>query len=801
MLPSYDLSLVQRDRGLPGLELLLDAEAFTASLSAVLPWQPSRNLSIRYLRYKPGRRCIAMYEAGQEDGQERFVAIAHDQDSWRKHCQTYDDGTSDTHPRSRDEFAKRMISVVKFPRDRKLRFLHEMQSPETARDLIRRFTGSENCQHLECVAYKPGRRAVFAVTMSSGEKYAIKMFQRKSLSAAADRSRAWEEQRAALMRSGVVLPELVRVDSKRGVLVSRWVPGDSLGDQIRQSSTVHATLSGTGQLLWQLHRSRPDLRHHAWHPTPNSWSRYADHIGFLDPTAGVLANHCAARIANGVVNQSGPMSPIHGDFYAKQICVGDATQGVFDFDQSTYGDPFCDLGNFIGKLYWNAIQGEIDLGEIDALQNAFLSGYGLGDADHQDSLEFWTAAGIFKCATHPFRTGMSDWPKAMHTLLNWVDQKLDSADSALPSARSHPSKSRTDVVRNKPPGLAKRLIRDLPASNLASILHPHQAAAVLVDAIAEFKGKPVEVLRVTPQSYKSGRRCVIRFDLCIPQSQTLDQYRSIVGKMRFKGVDRHGYEVQRQLYQNGFDGKRFSGVSVPRTLGISDRYRTWFQEYVDGVALQTLCQQGEVGQLFEAQREISRALNLIHQEQIARPLRQHTVVDEMKFLSDRLKETAEHSPELSREIKHVIDLAGLVAPRLSTSPIVPIHRDFHPAQVVVAAGRLYLLDFDLYCRGPQLLDAGNYLAHLAELAIRYPDQSQRWETAADHFTRHYVKTSKHIHEQMDSLKAWTWIALARHIWISRRLQDRHWTTRDVIAEVGQQGMRIAGETCTCPSSK
>ena len=37
---------------------------------------------------------------------------------------------------------------------------------------------------------------------------------------------------------------------------------------------------------------------------------------------------------------------------------------------------------------------------------------------------------------------------------------------------------------------------------------------------------------------------------------------------------------------------------------------------------------------------------------------------------------------------------------------------------IVGDGRLYLLDFDLYCLGDPALDAGNFIAHVTEQSLR-----------------------------------------------------------------------------------
>ena len=61
MLSPCDAGLAGRDRSLPGLATLLDAEAFVALVRRAAPASAVRGARIEYVKYKPGVNCLVGY--------------------------------------------------------------------------------------------------------------------------------------------------------------------------------------------------------------------------------------------------------------------------------------------------------------------------------------------------------------------------------------------------------------------------------------------------------------------------------------------------------------------------------------------------------------------------------------------------------------------------------------------------------------------------------------------------------------------------------------------------------------------
>ncbi len=99
-----------------------------------------------------------------------------------------------------------------------------------------------------------------------------------------------------------------------------------------------------------------------------------------------------------------------------------------------------------------------------------------------------------------------------------------------------------------------------------------------------------------------------------------------------------------------------------------------------------------------------------------------------------------------------------------------IHRDFYSDQVIVHGNRLYLLDFDLYCRGDPALDVGNFIGHMTEQALRelrdFTGLAKQEEALRDRFAE------LSGYNCLPAVSAYTTLTLARHVYLSTVLPGR-----------------------------
>lgn len=797
MLTTENQLVSQRDNRLPGLRVLLDPDAIAHYWSAKLGSKHSLKVKIDYVRYKPRRRCIAMYQLRWGKTLHQIVATAHNADSWKKHVRTFDPSICETDPYSDDALSGVWISMGLFPYDRKLRRLQEMGSHDLAENFVRSFVDKRverKWFSSRCVTYKPARRAVYDVSTTGDCRYALKFYDKASFEQAKLLSTCWDHVRPQLLSHSVEIPELIRTNSHRQFTATRWLRGFNLAAAMIGSRLPLSIFERVGSALGVLHSSGPlDLP--LTIPPQRPLSDLASGIGFLVPGLHASARACAQEIESALDASDASTRPIHGDFYSKQICVGQDSIGILDFDQSCLGDPLRDVGNFVAKINWNSFRGDFEKEQVEAIEAAFLDGYqSVRGEQRRSDFELHIAAGLFRCVMHPFRSGSRNWTHQSAELLRSVQYRLERSQgyshrrfsaSTSPGESSKPSM--VNVASRRSDANREPLLRS-SIGWMADVLEPERVSSVLVRCCPELAafGKRLVVERAELIRHKTGRRFLVRYDLSVAQSQSPDIARSVVGKTRFKGVDRHAFLVQSKLWQAGLNEANVRSVAVPKPLGFDSMTRTWFQEFVPGQTLEEMVVTSS-NRLHCLAGQTAIALKTLHETSIDLARKHHALKSEVCSLVERLDEVATGNKAFTVPIRHVKQYAIKFGEMIIASPTCGIHRDFYPAQVLGADRRTHLVDFDLYCHGPADLDAGNYIGHLWELSCRLPGDASLWRSVATQFTNCYCQDLSAVRRQQ--LGYWAWLTLARHVWISTRISSRHQTTATLLDKVLQMASR------------
>lgn len=267
--------------------------------------------------------------------------------------------------------------------------------------------------------------------------------------------------------------------------------------------------------------------------------------------------------------------------------------------------------------------------------------------------------------------------------------------------------------------------------------------------------------------HKVGRRCLIEYTFSNPEPGAPPWV--ILGKARSRGVDRTSIQCQQALWAEGFDEESTDRISVPAPLGTLPEWGMWFQRKIPG---RTIFESLESPQGIPIARQAGTALAKLHNTQLTCQ-RHHTVADELRILHERLPKLLATYPHWERRLARLLEQCDRVGFNIPP-PIKPvgIHRDFYPDQVLIRPdGRLYLLDFDLYCMGDPALDIGNFMGHLTEYSLRTTGNPNRLQPQAMAFRS---KAIQHLDPNVSqgAIEAYKWLTLVRHIYISALFRDR-----------------------------
>lgn len=791
MLSPSDAQLVERDAVLPGLATLLDADALATAIGAAVPDATITAARPSYLRYKPGTNCLVAADLVVDAKPLSVYAQTYpaaDRDKLLKNLERR------TLPGplgpSRIVLHDSMIAVSAFPNDAEMGSLAALHSPQGLPRVLGRLLPAsllEKCITLRRMRYKPERRYVAAM-LRDGEPFAALKAYAPSAYAPARRN-ALALGASARMRRARVLGS----SDPDAILAFEWISGRPLSDAIAAPSLATSDLALTAAAIVELHRSRPEGI-----PT----LKRADEISRLTTKAAMLAFLCpwlATRLdelTRGLGDRlhSAPAigQLLHGDFYTDQVILEDDAAVVTDLDRAVWGDPAADLGLFMAHLEWDHLRGLIAAARRDAVRNALLDGYGRATQRAlPDRVGLYTAVGLLSLATRPFRDRDPDWYAQTAALVERAEALLDGDDMSR-SRWPRVSTAKADAVQ---PGVRASALdpaviaRDPRMPFLTDALDPAMARRHLARGLAAVAGDGTELLLgdIRVVRHKTGRRCLIEYDVRLECRGAAAQELTIIGKARARGADARTESLHRQLRADGFDDESADGISVPEPLGIVPELRMWLQRKVTGEPVTGLLGRADGN---PGVRRAADAVQKLHRSAV-RPGHHHGVDEELRILRARLALVALERRGWASRLERVVDRAARLTAFLTSRQPCVIHRDFYPDQVLVARDRVYLLDLDLCCEGDPALDAGNFIAHVTEQSLRTHGDPTTLADREATFRERFLELAGA--DSRAAVDAYVNLALVRHIYISTLFPERAAFTEPLL-ELCEERLGLHGAT-------
>ena len=745
---SADALRAIRDPALPGLSVLLDESAFTDTLRALAPHVDLLGVRGHYVRYKPGARCLAAYRVALRDGEVLVHGIAHGTDAPEKlakrSARRAVPGALGAGRLVREDLA---LSIEGFPNDARLRVLPRLASAEFRAHLMTRMNvlGPESTViGILPLAYKPERRFVARVDLDDGSHALLKLHT-------PERFQAIHTKPVFESRHALRVARAFRASRNHGALAYEWIEGLPLA---ALAVDADRALARAGEALAELHAQTPAQREGRLGPEALASAAL---VAVLVPKLATSVRALADRIAGRLASPAAQIRALHGDFHAAQILIGDDSAGLIDLDNACAGDPAQDLAIFAAHAELEAARSRRDPDVVATALATLLTGYERVAAPPDSrSLALHTAAALVSIAPQPFRGFDPEWPERIEALLERAQAWLDAAGPASAAAPA-PAARGTSAPGIDPalPFLSAALDRSRMASRLARVL--------------DDRGWQLRDARLV--RHKPGRRALVEYDLTAGDGSRL----SVLGKLRARGLDRPALRVQDALYRATFGDDALDAVSVPRTLGAIPKLFLWLQCKVPGTPVSA-----RLGRAGDAAlcRRVAAALHKLHATTVPTS-RRHSVADEVDLLCGRLlPQLVRTHPEFGSRCARLAAACRRLGSTIPDSPRCGIHRDFHPDQVLVDESRLWLVDFDLYCQGHPALDAGNFLAHLTELALRRFGDPAALASCEGAFAEQFLALSGG--ELQPALDGYTILSLARHVYLSTRYADRRATTATLL---------------------
>ena len=763
MLTHADKQIIAGDTELPGLAALLDSDLMLGKLQELPGLQSAVKIQVKYLRYKPSNSCACTLKVQLADGSvqyyfakaltpKRFVQ------SWNNPKRQKLIQENVPHP----PMALFDLNIILLhpAYDHSIRYLRWLIDPQARREILQLCGLEENLNDavdIDILRYKPERRLVAGVRYNDHYVAVVRCIYPEDFGKVLTASAFGIAQNEL---------QLLGVDGTNCTLATRWLEGHSLcpEEQVIASDEMLAHLANK---LHKLHQSRyqPTIKY-GISDEIQAMQGVLSTFNAILPQQATWFSELMEKITQGLQRQQDVFRLIHGDFSLDQVVEDQGKLHLLDWDRCAAGNPLMDLATFIARLEFQVIEGVLPGWQANKLVQTFLHHYQQKTHDDLSGLTYFVASALLRLATEPFRKRTPQWPEYTLQLLQRVSCLLNKKDDSYLSAEGKILSFESD------PLLTDLTHRDHMQSRLMKVLPPTYQGRLITAEVQRYKPQRRAIVDYIIDTEKLGRQCII-------------------GKYRRKGLDSRAFNIQQSLWQEGFNDS--AHISVAEPLGTLAEQHTWLQQKVNGQCLGDLLVQSN-GRLAFLGESVARALNQLHQSKVAQQLSLPvwTVDDELAILRDRLTQAQTLLPALAERIGRVLSGCEKLTKNLDATQnsvnfltaleTVSVHRDFYQDQILERNGRpgdMVLLDLDLLCQGHAALDAGNYLAHIIEFALRHYGDIHALQQHQDTFLSTFLTYSATANKQ--SVDIYTTLSLARHICLSTQFADRKHTTETLLA--------------------
>ena len=271
-------------------------------------------------------------------------------------------------------------------------------------------------------------------------------------------------------------------------------------------------------------------------------------------------------------------------------------------------------------------------------------------------------------------------------------------EGRLPGAYRRALASGAAEVLDDLGAIAQRFPNDLMLPGLQEIVSRPDST---LRTVGEATGLPLRLdVRARVVGYKPARRCSLRLTGAGPEAGEL------FGKLLPPAVAREQWRVHAAIERAFALGMR-PGIEAAAPERIVPELGLLLWRPREGRSVHDLLG----GDAARAVAAAGAALGALHASPTAWT-ETHSPERELATLGMWVGAAAAAFPERARALYAAEDGVRAAAARAATGPLLPAHRDFYDKQVLLAAGRIVLLDFETACRAEPELDVANFLAHL-----------------------------------------------------------------------------------------
>jgi hypothetical protein len=269
---------------------------------------------------------------------------------------------------------------------------------------------------------------------------------------------------------------------------------------------------------------------------------------------------------------------------------------------------------------------------------------------------------------------------------------------------------------------------DVALAALPELTRPERAAPILEAALRSRGGAFSEIrlgsCRPEVMRYREGRRCTIRYELDYASGPRNESWPEAVIAKIYEGDEaRHTYTAMTALWESPLG--RTTTVTIAEPLALVPGHNLMLQRVVPGdrtlkSAINESFAEGAAAgaaAMRDVMRRTGRGLAELHTCGVTYGP-QVPWASQMTAVRDAADQLVAAMPHLEEAVRPLLTGLDSVAGDGSGVPLVPTHRSFRAAQVMLDGRNLSFLDFDGFCQAEPGLDLALFRATLCELALR-----------------------------------------------------------------------------------
>ena len=671
------------------------------------------------------------------------------------------------------------IAIHRFPSDPQLTGLNRLTDMEAGPRLMRALLGKSFSmlapRDTRIVRYKPERRCVVRLTDDQGAAVALRFYAPDQFEHAKRATKIY-----SALQDLHAARRLGHSDRQR-VFAVEWIPGTPLADCVPQPNAMAWRTAGATLGRLHTHTAKP-VRVMSPHSLQQALQEAIDSVRWVCPELQLLLTEVFGQLHGWLDDWSRSMVPVHGDFDTQQVLWNGTEARFIDLDNAALGPPAFDLANFLARYAFDTMMLVSD-SWLEQLQGhsgirAFLEGYAsVAHTVDFEQLRPHLAYSLLRLAPLPFRLRQCNWPQRTADLVAAARQL-----QVVPPARTPrktvatprvPSRSRTGCLVHG----VSTLDEDPSLQFMMPAMDPDVATASVAravrDAGRDFQVDGIRSIRLV--RHKPGRRCLIEYRCETSDEQGNDSQVVLLGKVHPRRLDKRAHDLQAQLH----DGLGFRAGQqpcfVPETAGKIPAWHMWLQRQVSGTPLDTVLVPGDDALPLES---VAEAIFGLHRSGLTTD-RSHSRDDELEILADRFGQLSERQPAWSHRLARLLVRLRAAAESIPLTNHQLIHRDFYPAQVLLARDGVCLLDFDLASHGEAAVDVGNFCGHLRERGLRSCRNADAFRSLEQRFVDRYVELAGE--ELRGVIELYALLTMARLIYLSTILPHRSHVTESLYA--------------------